>query len=108
MAKKIMEQGKEFFDVWMYEVSDDIQNVATAFGDRFMLEEALAALNKMDNQKARQVLEKVIYLHCVLSIKTNLGWYTIAGCISGEAAQELDRDFERAVKEIVPHLNTLV
>ena len=25
---KIMEQGKAFFDVWMYEVSDEIQSVA--------------------------------------------------------------------------------
>lgn len=24
MSKKIMEQGKQFFDVWMYEVSDEI------------------------------------------------------------------------------------
>jgi len=38
MQKKIMEEGKPFFDVWMYEVSDEIQAVATAFGDRWMLE----------------------------------------------------------------------
>jgi hypothetical protein len=62
----------------------------------------------MDNLKAHQVIEKVIFMHCVLNIKTNLGWYTQAGCISGEAAQELDRVFELAVKDLVPHLNTLV
>lgn len=38
MQKKIMEQELKFFDVWMYEVSDEIQAVATSFGDRFMLE----------------------------------------------------------------------
>jgi len=37
MQKKLMEQGKKYFDVWMYEVSDDIQAVATSFGERFML-----------------------------------------------------------------------
>jgi hypothetical protein len=37
MAKKIMEDGKPFFDVWMYEVSDEIQAVALAFGERFCL-----------------------------------------------------------------------
>jgi len=28
MQKKIMEEGKAFFDVWMYEVSDEIQELA--------------------------------------------------------------------------------
>jgi len=37
MQKK-MSEGKTFFDIWMYEVSDEIQALATAFGERFMLE----------------------------------------------------------------------
>jgi len=37
LQSKILEQGKPFFDVWMYEVSDEIQALATAFGERFML-----------------------------------------------------------------------
>jgi hypothetical protein len=37
MQKK-MGEGKKFFDIWMYEVSDEIQALATAFGERFMLE----------------------------------------------------------------------
>ena len=37
MQKKLLEQGKPFFDVWMYEVSDEIQSVAQAFGERYML-----------------------------------------------------------------------
>lgn len=45
MSKKLFEEGKSFFDVWMYEVSDDIQNLAQAFGERYMLENALASYN---------------------------------------------------------------
>lgn len=41
MQKKIMEEGRPFFDVWMYEVSDEIQSLATAFGNRYMLQGAL-------------------------------------------------------------------
>lgn len=92
----------------MYEVSDEIQAVATSFGDRYMLEEALKAMNAMDNQKAREVVERTIFLHCVFLIKTNLGWYTLNGCVSAEAAQELDSVFEQAVKNFVPHMNTAV
>ena len=35
-----MEQGKKFYDVWMFESNDDIQALATAFGERFFLESA--------------------------------------------------------------------
>lgn len=109
MQKKIMEEGKPFFDVWMYEVSDEIQALATAFGERFMLEQALASLKAMgDNVKAQQVVEKCIFLHCVYLLKNNLGWYMQQGCVSQEAAQELDSVFNRAVKEMVPHMNTVV
>jgi len=37
LQHKIMEEGKPFFDVWMYEVSDEIQTFAQAFGERYML-----------------------------------------------------------------------
>ena len=41
LQKKIMEEGQAFFDVWMYQVSDEIQSLATAFGHRYMLQGAL-------------------------------------------------------------------
>ena len=52
MKKKIMDEGKQFFDVWMYEVSDEVQAVATAFGERFMLEHSLLALKSLEYVKA--------------------------------------------------------
>lgn len=87
LQKKIMNEGKQFFDVWMYEVSDEVQALAAAYGDRFMLEAALEAHASMaSNKKAQAVVEKNIYLHCALTIKQNLGWYTAEGCVSNEAA----------------------
>ena len=41
MMQKVMVEKKKFFDVWMYEASDDIQNLAKAFGERYMLESAI-------------------------------------------------------------------
>jgi len=37
-----------------------------------------------------------------------LSWYLIQGCISKEAALEIDKIFEKAVKDFLPHLNTAV
>ena len=41
LSKKIMEEGKPFYDVWMFEVSDNIQSMALAFGERIILESAM-------------------------------------------------------------------
>lgn len=106
MKKLMMEEGKPFFDVWMYEVSDEIQTMAIAFAERFMLEEAIAAMNRMDNPKAKSLVEKAIFLHSVTRVKKDLGWYMMNGCISAEAGQELNAVFERAVKDFLPHMNT--
>jgi len=45
LKQKVMGEGKPFFDVWMYEISDNIQSLAMAFGERFCLESALQKLN---------------------------------------------------------------
>ena len=39
----VVEQQEKFFDVWMYQVNDDIQSLAMAFGERFFLEHAYKA-----------------------------------------------------------------
>lgn len=109
LQKRVMKDGIAFFDVWMYEVSDEIQGLATAFGDRFMLQESLAAMAAMsDNLKAQAVVERVIFLYCIFEIKRNLGWYTLNGCISQEAASAVNDEFDQAVKDFVPHMNTCV
>lgn len=44
LQKSILEQEKKFYDVWMYESNEDIQAVATAFGERYFLQAAIGAL----------------------------------------------------------------
>jgi len=47
-------------------------------------------------------------LHAISHFKQNIDWYIINGIVSIEAASELDTLFSHAVKEIVPHMNTIV
>jgi hypothetical protein len=37
LKKKVFKEEKAFFDVWMYETNDHIQNLATAFGERYFI-----------------------------------------------------------------------
>ncbi|CDW83079.1 UNKNOWN [Stylonychia lemnae] len=108
LKKKIMEEGKKFFDVWMYEVSDEIQNLATAFGERIFLEGALNRLNAAKSDKLKEVLFKTIRLHCLHQLKENLGWYLMNGVINAKAAKYVDADYQQAVKALVPHINDII
>ena len=108
MQKKIMEDGQPFYDVWMFQVSDEIQSLATAFGQRYMLQGALEYLAACDNAAAKVVLEASIRLHMLALVRSHLSWYQINGCISEQAAARLDDEFDAAVKAYVPYMNTAV
>ena len=86
IAQKVMQEKKKFFDVWMYEESDAIQEVAQAFGERYMLENSLIALKNCSMPNAKVILEKVIFLHSLSLVRKEQGWYLMHGKISPEAA----------------------
>ena len=64
LQQKIITEEKKFYDVWMYEVSDNIQALAIAFGERFNLEASMANLNATSGN-VKTVLTKAIRLHCL-------------------------------------------
>lgn len=108
MQKKIMEQGKAFFDVWMYEVSDEIQSLALAFGQRYMLEGAIKTLNDTEGPRIKALLTATIRLHMLHLVRSNITWYLMNGAVSDLAAAALDDEFDQAVKDYVPFMNTAV
>lgn len=40
---EVLEKGKKFFNVWMYEINDQIQSLASAYAERFFLQSAVKA-----------------------------------------------------------------
>ena len=82
MQKLIMTDGKPFFDVWMYEVSDEIQSLATAYGERFVMESSMTALNSCTHSGAQKVLESTLYLHAISHVLKNIDWYILDGSVS--------------------------
>jgi hypothetical protein len=70
-----MIEQKKFYDVWMYEISDEIQQLAIAFGERYALESALLQLQKITHEPTKELLIKLIRLHCIALVKKDLSWY---------------------------------
>ncbi len=108
LAKKVMEEGKPFYDVWMYEVSDNIQATGAGFAERFILESAISEAQKVREPKARKLVDTMLLLHCLYYMKTNMGWYLARGLISVEGCDDIENTFQATVRDLVPHLNTIL
>jgi len=108
LQKKMLEEGNSYFDTWMYMVSDEIQDLAQAFGERYMLQGAIKNWEACKHAGTKQLLEKAIYLHMLALVRENSGWYLMNDIISAKAAQNLDLEHDKAVKDFVPHMNTAV
>lgn len=56
IQQKIMVEGKEFFQIWMYELSDQIQSLSQAFAERTMLESALVKMNECKHVQTKECI----------------------------------------------------
>jgi hypothetical protein len=84
----VFEKEQPFYDVWMMQSNDEIQGLATAFSDRYFLENAIKALESDCIHKgAYNILYKVIMLDMLTNILANLGFYLSHDLISISAAQ---------------------
>lgn len=108
VSHKMFEEGKTYFDIWQYEVSDEIQSLAQAFGERFILQNSLLNLAKIKNPGAKKAIEQAIFLHSLNVVRLNVAYYLTNGVISAEAAEELDAVNDAAVKAFVPYMNDCV
>ena len=86
LQQKILTEGKKFYDVWMHEVSDNIQAMALAYSERFCLEASMAKLQALSaDSQLSTILTKAIRLYALLYLKENLGWYMMNGIVSQKA-----------------------
>jgi len=59
-----------------------------------MLQGALKYLADCSDAKTKEILTATIRLHMMLLVKQNLVWYILNGCISEQAAANLDDEFD--------------
>ena len=93
----------------MYKVNDDIQSLASSFGERFFLQHAYSAMeDECTHQGAKNILQKVIYLHMITFLNENMDWYLQNEFVTPAAAKDLLGKQQTAVKDLVPHVNDIL
>lgn len=108
MQKKIMEEQRKFYDVWMFESNEDIQNLALAFGERYFLSHALQAFEDCQHPGAKTLLGKILRLYMIDYLNEELVFYLTNDLMSKAFAQKIQVEFTQAVRDLVPHINDCV
>jgi hypothetical protein len=72
------------------------------------MENSIANIESCTHPKAKKALEATIYLHAISHIQKNLHWYLIDGSVSMEAGAALEGEFNKAVKDFLPYMNTVL
>ena len=80
--------------MWQFQVSDEIQSLATAFGQRYMLEGALQYLADCTDARTKELLTATIRLHMLHLVKENMAWYLINGTIGEQASQSFADEYD--------------
>ena len=73
-----------------------------------MLQGAFSYAQKAQDPKAKAVLDKAMRLHCLLYLKDNMGWYLMKELIDLKWADEIEENYQQAVKDLYPDVNTIL
>ena len=101
-------QGKTQYEILMREVSDNIQDLAMAYGERAAMESAVAFLDKIQNKTNRHAMEGVFRIFAMDAIKRELGFYLVHKAVSQDAAKNLVASLSDAVKRLAKNIDQYV
>jgi len=80
-------EGKTKYQIMMRETSENIQDLALAYGERNAIEACMLTLNKIKNAENQKVFTALIRLFAVDCIRRDLGFYMTEKAISRQAAE---------------------
>ena len=102
-----MAKGKSLFEIWMKEQSDVIQACAKAYGERIILEQFMANIQRADSS-LKPILTKLCQLYALWIIEQDLAFFLIAGFVSSTTAIKISQLVHQLIKEIAPYALDLV
>lgn len=115
MMKKVAEEKKDLFDVWMKEESDLVQNVALSHGERVIFEYGYNLLNgKVKDPHNIQIganlkglFEYIFRLFGLEIVNKELALYLVNGIVSTKAASSVEGSIHALVKKLNPYMEKI-
>uniref|UniRef100_A0A7S2Z2G9 Acyl-coenzyme A oxidase n=3 Tax=Eukaryota TaxID=2759 RepID=A0A7S2Z2G9_9CHLO len=109
MGKLMVLQPSEVFETWMKRESDLVQATSEAYGEVFVLEQALATLaGKLASAQAKEVVSKIAALYALDCIRRDLAWYLCEGLVGRDQAADVQERVEGLCRDLVPSIPSLL
>jgi acyl-CoA oxidase len=96
----LTKQGKSQYQIFFYEISDNIQDLALAYGERRTLEECIEVLSQIKDAGTKKVLETIFRVFGVDILKRDQGFYMAEGALSVKQGRNLPNMLNYLVKEL--------
>ncbi|MGY1661116.1 acyl-CoA dehydrogenase [Geodermatophilus sp. SYSU D00705] len=99
--------GTDPFDVFN-DVQDHVLQAAQAHIDRIVLEAFVAGIERTADDGARALLDRLCDLYALSTVEAHKGWFLEHGRLTAPRAKALTATVNALLKELRPHLVTLV
>jgi len=111
-AIKRLRKGAARKDITPFDIFNDVQDhvlaTAQAHIDRIVLEGFVAGIERATDPAAKALLGKVCDLYALTTIEAHKGWFLEHGRLTPTRAKALTGSVNDLLKELRPHLRTLV
>ena len=104
----LAKSGKSAYQILMREVSNNIQDLAMAYGERNTMEQCFALISQLKNAENIKVMTQVYRLFGSECIKLNLGFYLVYQVVSREAAAKIANEVKSLVKAVAANVEGLL
>lgn len=105
---ELQKEGKNTYQILMREVSDPIQDLAMAYGERNTIEACLTFLKDLKNQENKRVVEIAFRIFAIDILKNDLGFFMARGAVSKAAALNLIEVQNVLIKDISKNIDGII
>lgn len=105
---ELEKQGVKTYQIMMREVSDPIQDLAMAYGERNTIEACLAFLTNLKNKENKRVMTIAFQVFAIDVIKNDLGFFMARGAISKVAATHMIEHQNQLIKELAKNIDGII
>lgn len=102
----LQKQGAKTFQIMMRELSDPIQDLAMAYGERNTIEACLVFLSNLKSQENRRVMTVAFQIFAIDVVKNDLGFFMARGAVSkAAAAHMIEHQNTALIKELAKSID---
>jgi hypothetical protein len=108
LDKKTKVEKKNPFEVLMFEVSDNVQNLAQTYGERQALQFCIQTLSQVKCGITQRVFEVIFKIFAADMIIRDLGFYMTAGVINQTAGKSILSAYNGLIKDLAASSNDVI